>query len=369
MGSSGSPPVALRQWAPALLLIAGALGLFRDTAAAMVGIWLRSETFAHAFLVPPIVTWLVWRKRAALASLQPRAQPWVVLPAACVCLLWLLGEMAGARAVTQFALVALLVLSVPAVFGFAVARALAFALAFAFFAVPVGEFMVPVMIDWTADFTVAALRLSGVPVFREGAQFVIPSGSWSVVEACSGVRYLIASFMVGTLFAYLNFQSLRRRLAFITVSLLLPVLANWVRAYLIVMLGHLSGNRLAVGVDHILYGWIFFGVVVGLMFMVGARWAEPAPPPLPTPASAGAAPARASWSVGAAIVLLMAGTQAAYRFGLDVDENAVPELAFPAAPAGWVAESEPLSDWQPAFHNARRVGVAAYSAGPARVGV
>jgi exosortase len=52
------------------------------------------------------------------------------------------------------------------------------------------------------------LALSGIPVHAEGLRFVIPTGSWSVVEACSGVRYLIASVTVGTLFAYLTYRSL-----------------------------------------------------------------------------------------------------------------------------------------------------------------
>ena len=46
---------------------------------------------------------------------------------------------------------------------------------------------------------------------------------------------------------------------------------------MIVMLGHLSGNTLAVGVDHLIYGWVFFGIVIGLMFLIGARWSEPEP--------------------------------------------------------------------------------------------
>jgi EpsI family protein len=43
---------------------------------------------------------------------------------------------------------------------------------------------------------------------------------------------------------------------------------------MIVMLGHLSGNKLAAGVDHLIYGWVFFGVVIMLMFMIGSRWSE-----------------------------------------------------------------------------------------------
>ena len=54
-----------------LLVLAAVLLLYRETVTAMVSIWYRSETFAHAFLVPPIVLWLVWRQRAELARQTP----------------------------------------------------------------------------------------------------------------------------------------------------------------------------------------------------------------------------------------------------------------------------------------------------------
>ncbi|MDP3223205.1 MAG: EpsI family protein [Rubrivivax sp.] len=30
-----------------------------------------------------------------------------------------------------------------------------------------------------------------------------------------------------------------------------------------------------MGVDHLVYGWVFFGIVIGIMFFIGARWSEP----------------------------------------------------------------------------------------------
>jgi exosortase A len=366
---------ALRTLAPGLLLIAALLLLFRETAAAMVAIWIRSETFAHAFLVVPIVLWMIWRRRETLATLTPRPVPWVVLPMAAICLLWLLGELVGVNAATQFALVALLVLSVPAVFGWAVTGALLFPLMFLFFAVPFGEFMVPSMMSWTADFTVSALQLTGVPVFREGLQFVIPSGNWSVVEACSGVRYLIASFMVGTLFAYLNFRTPGRRAAFILTSLLVPILANWVRAYLIVMLGHLSGNKLAAGVDHIIYGWVFFGLVIGVMFTVGARFGQ-APEPVPVPVAGsgsggvGRRPAGAAWGVSGGVIALLAATQFGFWRLDHGSERPTPVFAFPAAWEGaWQPAGSPLSDWTPAFKNASAQAEGTWVSGGAAVSV
>jgi exosortase A len=219
--------------------------------------------------------WLIWRQRRAIAAKTPQPSFGIFVAIACAAFAWLLGDLAAVNAVTQLAFVVLLVLAVPAVLGWPVTRLIIFPLGFLFFAVPIGEFVMPQLMEWTANFTVFALRLSGIPVYREGLQFVIPSGNWSVIEACSGVRYLIASLTVGTLFAYLNYQSTKRRILFVIVSILVPIVANWLRAYMIVMLGHLSGNKLATGVDHLIYGWLFFGVVILLMFIIGGRWAEP----------------------------------------------------------------------------------------------
>jgi exosortase A len=291
------------------LLLAWILFLYRDTASGMVLIWSRSETFAHGFLVLPIVLWLIWRQRRVMAVQAPQPVLWVMLPIAGAAFVWLLGDMVVINAVTQLAFVALLVLAVPAVLGWSVTRLILFPLGFLFFAVPIGEFLLPQLMEWTANFTVFALRLSGVPVYREGLQFVIPSGNWSVVEACSGVRYLIASLTVGTLFAYLNYQSSRRRILFVIISILVPVVANWLRAYMIVMLAHFSGNTIATGVDHLIYGWVFFGIVIMLMFMIGARWAEPEMVASPSasldPAQWSVRPT-ARWLVTACLALLVA---------------------------------------------------------------
>jgi len=336
------------------LVLAWALlaALYYDTGAAMVVIWNRSETLAHAWVVPPISVWLVWRLRADLVVLTPRPAPrwlWLTLP---VGLLWLLGEMAVVNAATQFALVGMLVLMVPVLLGTEVARRIAFPLGFLFFAVPFGDFLTPWLMERTADFTVLALRASGIPVYREALQFVIPSGSWSVVQACSGIRYLMASVMVGTLFAYLNYRSHTRRWAFVGVSIVTPLVANWLRAYMIVMLGHLSGNTLAVGVDHIIYGWVFFGVIMLLMFMIGARWSEPDPAFEPAPVGASLQVAsNAHWSGAVLVAMLMLALPLLLRSQAQHSAaQGEPQLAVPTL-TGLAWRNEPMASWRPHFEN------------------
>lgn len=338
-----------------LLLLLAILALYSHTLLGMVSIWSRSDTYAHGFVVPAISLWLIWRIRHSLAVLQPRPSwlAWLMLLGAAG--LWLAGDLVAVNAATQLALVMLLVLAVPAVLGWQLAWAMAFPLGFLFFAVPIGDFMLPQFMEWTADFTVLALRLSGIPVYREGLQFIIPSGSWSVVEACSGIRYMIASVTVGCLFAYLSYQGLTKRLIFVGVAILVPLVANWLRAYMIVMLGHLSGNELATGVDHLIYGWVFFGMVILAMLFVGARWAdapEPSAKPLSAADMARLAATQPRWStaIAAMAALVIVASPHALERLLALGVNTSPVvLNVPAAQTPWQDAAVPPSDWVPAF--------------------
>ena len=339
------------------LLMLATLWLYRDTALRMVALWGEAETFAHGYMVPVIVAWLLWRKRQAFLAQAPGFAPsWpTLLLVVGAGLLWLVGDIAAVNPASQFALVALLVLSVPALAGWPATRAVLFPLAFLFFAVPFGDFLLPTLMERTADFTVMALRASGIPVYRDGLQFVIPSGTWSVVEACSGVRYLLASLMVGALFAYLNYRSAKRRFLFMLVAIAVPIVANWLRAYTIVMIGHLSGNTLAVGVDHLLYGWVFFGIVVGLMFMIGSRWseapAEDAEPAATAAAQAAPASTQGLWAA-AAMTLLLALPHLLLQRLTAAEDRSLPVLAAPAlAGAIELAADDAMPAWTPSFVN------------------
>ena len=250
------------------------VGIHFDTAQSMVSIWSRSDTYAHGFIIVPVSLWLIWRKRDVLSGLP--IKPWwpATILLAVLGTIWMLGELAAVQVVRQYAFVAMIPATVLAILGPAVTRAIAFPLAFLLLGVPFGESFIDPLVNFTADFTVSALRLVGIPVLRNGNSFDIPSGSWSVVEACSGVRYLISSVTLGCLYAYLSYRALWKRIAFILFSIVVPVIANGIRAWLIVLIGHHSGNKLAAGVDHLVYGWVFFGMVMFAMFWAGSYWRD-----------------------------------------------------------------------------------------------
>ena len=96
-----------------LALTALILAAYHETGASMVAIWWRSETFTHAFLVPPIALWLAWRRRDRLRQITPRSNLWMLLPLAGSCLLWMVSDVVSVNAGTQFALVSMVVLAFP----------------------------------------------------------------------------------------------------------------------------------------------------------------------------------------------------------------------------------------------------------------
>jgi exosortase A len=356
-GQSGQP---ILHWhfisAVTLAAIAAILFIYQQTVISTVAIWLRSETFTHGFFIFPISAYLIWTKRKSLARIVPRPDYRGLLVLAGLGFGWLLADAGSVQVIAQLCLVAMVPVIVFTILGLQITKAITFPLGFLFFAVPFGEFLIPPLMNFTADFVVTALQITRIPVYREGTFFTIPSGQWSVVEGCSGLRYLIASFTLGTLYGYLTYRSNKRRLIFAILSLIVPIFANGMRAYLIVMIAHLSNMQLALGVDHYIYGWVFFGIVMTLLFWIGAFWREdqanlPQQMAGITTATAHQADIRQRITVAGIITVLIATLWPAYAAYLDSRPVQTTGLSIklPESYQGWNLQTTPLTDWQPHY--------------------
>lgn len=320
------------------------------TARSIVDVWNSSETFAHGYIIVPISLWLIWRRRANFTALPP-GPCW---PALILLLLvgagWLLARMGEVQVVMQYAFAAMFPVIALAILGVRLAWSLAFPLLFLLFAVPFGEIFIQPLIEFTADFTIWAVQATGIPVLRNGTRFELPTGSWSVVEACSGVRYLISSVTIGCLYAYLTYRSTTRRAVFIAASIVVPIIANGLRAYMIVMIGHTSNMELATGVDHLIYGWIFFGIVMFIMFWIGSYWRQDT-----DAESAALAPARPEDAASPAAirnmmltVLAACALWPAFAYYNDQATRNPKPVVLGAIPVSWTQGSA-FSSWTPSY--------------------
>jgi exosortase A len=257
------------------VLIFGIVCFHSDTFFSMAKVWSVSENYSHGWLIAPISIWIIWNARKSRMSLSLSPNPFTGLfLLALANAAWLVGDVAKVSVVKGFAVVAMIPISVYLVLGSAYFKSYIFALLFLFAMVPAGEGLTPVLMEYTADATVWAISVSGIPIYREGMFFTLPTGQWSVVEACSGLRYLIAAAVLAVLFCYLNYSTWPRRIVFFFTTVALSIVANWVRAYLIVLLGHFSEMKYGAGDDHVWYGWLFFGLVMAVTFWIGVKFGD-----------------------------------------------------------------------------------------------
>lgn len=255
----------------ALLVIWLALFVvFAGDWAAMVRQWWDISTYNHMLLIPPVEIWLVWQRRAELARLRPSAWwPGLFLFAGAA-LVWVLGGVSGLDLARQAGVVAMLAASVPLVLGPRVAAALLFPLFYLAFLIPFGEELVKPLQMITAKITIALTHASGIPAVIDGVFIDTPVGLFEVAEACSGVKFLIAMVAFGVLAANVCFLSWRRRIALLAACLVVPVLANGIRAWGTIYAAQFFGIEVAAGFDHIVYGWFFFAIVLALV--IAGAW-------------------------------------------------------------------------------------------------
>jgi exosortase A len=340
------------------------LAWFHRDAAAIASIWWNSSTFNHCMLIPPIIAWLVWQRLPELSELVPTAWAPGLLLVAAGAMGWLLGEAGGVAFARHLGLAFMLQGAVIACLGKAVARGLAFPLCYLLFLVPAGEGLVPMMQTITAKIATFLLGLSGVPAHLEGVFITTPTGYFEVADACAGVKFLIAMLAFGALVAELCYRSWRRRIAFLAVAIIIPILANGVRAWGTIYIAHLTSIRFAAGFDHVIYGGIFFALVIALILgagwrffdrAVGDRWFDPRALQPETPQ-----PSR--WPFVASGVLALAILPGMWS-NVVAAGGIQPLPARFAAPeiAGWqrVPATRGLV-WQPHFAGADRIGIAHY---------
>jgi exosortase A len=279
---------AIRSPLPALAVGLALMAIaFHGEAAAAYQVWMESTAYSHCFFVIPIAVYLAWERRQTLAGIPIVPVAWVVLAAIPLGIAWLGAERLGIMEGRQLVAMTMLQVLFLAVLGWRMYYGMAAPLLYLYFLVPFGAFITGTLQDFTAAFIDVGLNFLDIPHYSDAYIIEIPQGRFYVAEACAGLRFLIASIAFGVLYAFLMYRSPWRRVGFVLASIAIPIIANGFRALGIVLLGYLLGSAEAAATDHILYGWIFFSIVILLLIAAGLPFRQelmaPGAPPTPAP--------------------------------------------------------------------------------------
>jgi exosortase A len=328
--------------------------LYQHTVARLIETWSGSASYNHCFLIPPVSLYLIWRNRTQLFSVTPRPSALGIVVIAVVGAAWIVGNVSSVEFVEELAFVAMIFGLHLAVFGMAATRINFFPLAYLVLAVPMGAFLIPPLQDITAHAAVALLRLVGVSVFMEGTYITIPNGTYYVAEACAGLRYLTATVTLGVLFGYLYYRSPWRWLAFMALSVVVPVVANGIRAFGVILVGYYTSTKVAGGFDHIVTAWIFLSLVTLGYLAIGYSFSDrkggPDAMPLPRVDIGTLAPHQALVAVLVAMVVaIIPPAYADHVRAVTSRVNLYPLINPPKVTAPWVPVEKAQTEWLPKY--------------------
>jgi len=340
------------------------LALYQQTAFYLIGLWNQLDVgeYAHGYLVLAISGYLIFNSRQRLAALVPCIEYRALFGVVTASMLWMVAALVDVQMLQTVGLLLLILALVWTVLGKQVIRVLAFPVLFTAFAIPIWFPLSPVLQNITADAVFGAIRLLSIPALRQDNMIVLPAGTLSIEETCSGLRYLLAALTLGTLYAYMNYSSLRSRLIVVIISAGAAILANMLRVFIVVYLGYATEMQHPLVGDHLSLGWyLFAGLVVILLFFdarfsKGSSMSESIASDAPHETASTTCkntPVYYFIFVMSVCLLMSAAPMVVYQVkhhSLNGSAKAVPEL--PHDTEGWLRTDMANDSWMPVYHGA-----------------
>ena len=241
-----------------------------DSLRILFGLWAGTEQtiYRYGFLVLACTCYLIYLKRSKFVNLSAEPVPWLLFLGLLLSGIWCIASIAGVQTV-QLAILPFLVLTtITTFFGIRHLRLLFIPVILLLYAIPLWWPLVPFMKDAATLVTEIFLRTIGKPVFVEGYFLHLPGGTFFIDDGCAGLRFLLVTLILGFMSIDLYSLSLRQSVLLLSTSVILALLANWVRVIAIVLVGDYTQMQHRLVSDHNDLGWAIYGVLVLIPFFL-----------------------------------------------------------------------------------------------------
>ncbi|MCP3933654.1 MAG: exosortase [Bacteroidetes bacterium] len=245
---------------------------YYDTIDWMISRYLSSDSYySHGFLIPFVSGYLIWLKQEELKAVQISTS-WfglgLVILAAVV---HLFGTAVYIFSVSGFSVWVLLIGSYLFLFGWGRTKIISIPLLYILFMFPLPLAFIT-MISFplkmlVANYSVKLVQLTGIPIFQEGFNIIIPQGTLLVGNPCSGLRSLIAFLALGSLFAYMSSLSIARKWMLFFLSVPAALLSNLIRVPILILWSYKFGLAAAAPDTLVHTGSGIFVFVFGIMLL------------------------------------------------------------------------------------------------------
>ena len=226
----------------------------------LIDLWNSSSTYSHGYLIPLVTLYLIISKNKLLINTPLKPSPLLLIPLVFTLLLWLFATITETKTIELSLLPLVFIFTYTSIIGYKSSLLIATALLYLLLAVPIWNILIPTLQDMAVFFNQHALSLAGFPTYIENTSVTIPAGTFEIEDGCSGIRYLVVSLALGSLFSLMNYKSLKPALILLVLSFVFPVILNWIRIYIIILIGHFSEMQSPLVTKHHTFGWVLYGI-------------------------------------------------------------------------------------------------------------
>lgn len=243
--------------------------VFWPTLASLHIRWMNpEEPYSSSYFVVAMAVYLIWKQtRNTPLSLTPLrwwALALITLPSVFV---WYAGYVTQTLLVTQAILPVILFSWILIIMGWPIAKKAILPLLLCYMVVPVWGVLGTSLRLMTVTAVEFGLGAMDIPAFIDGFQIHLPAGVVEVAGGCSGQNYLISGLIIGGFYA-INYLSGYSRLLCVLLVGAISILANWVRVFLLVLIGHYTELTHPLMKEHNNFGWVIFAIALAVFFVV-----------------------------------------------------------------------------------------------------
>ncbi len=255
--------VTNNRFAP-LLLLGVMVVFFQATLAELMQRWIKwDESLSHGLIVNIVFIYLLFQSLPWQAQTRPTINKMVaVLLLALTSVIWFLFHLISITLLEQLSLLAMLYALFNASHGLRTTLSQRLLLLLPVFSLPVWDGMTDMLVQLSSIMVGNMIRLSGLPAMIAGNSITIPAGQIIIADGCSGIRYFQISLALAFIISLMNGYKEGRMLATLAVAAIIGLATNWIRIFIIVIVGYMTEMQSSLMHDHEYFGWALFATIM-----------------------------------------------------------------------------------------------------------
>jgi exosortase len=230
------------------------------------GLYLRwvkwDEGLSHGLLVNAVFIYLVFK---SLPWEQTANKKWVAVllysGLAFASLAWFIFRLANIYILEQLVILCLLAGLFACSYGLKTAFAHRILLLLPIFTIPVWEQLNDILVNLSGFVVGNLVQMINMPAVIEGNSIFIPYGHIVIADGCSGLRYFEIALALAFIIGLLNNYTEKRLAPTLLIAAFLGLAANWIRIFILVIIGNETKMQSSLMSNHEYFGWALFGLM------------------------------------------------------------------------------------------------------------